>query len=437
MADPAVRFVALLQAEVWADQVYEDEVVIYIGPGAPRWSPKSWQDVVVAAAGGLLDESHWLELKQDIPPASTGVNTELARDLASLAVDGGLFVVGIEDSSGHAGAVVGAGLTGLAERIDAVARSRVDPPLVVRARPEIVDPSQPHRGVLIVEVPPSGQAPHMVDHVYYGRADRAKMRLSDQQVREIMERRILARADLAAMLRDLSEGDPIRPLDRFNAHMYLIAHPSNGREDALLPLFEDDPIQELATAVLRAVVARGRYQYAPDLTGGSWQRRSSGYTSAKGQRDTGELREENLVELTIREDGGVALLCGRATSPLSTEGQVSRLPMALPGLVVGLTYAALALAGDLAEKHAGYQGQWQLGLRIEGLKGAIASDHRHTGDFYDLAPYDRDVYQRATESTTAELLDHPEAATERLVGQLLRALVVDKRYLPLPSPAGR
>jgi len=41
----------------------------------------------------LLDERNWCELKKDLE-TSKGANPELARDLASLAIDGGTFTAG-------------------------------------------------------------------------------------------------------------------------------------------------------------------------------------------------------------------------------------------------------------------------------------------------------------------------------------------------------
>jgi hypothetical protein len=67
-------------------------VASYLGPDKGRWTPTQWSDVVEAAAGGLLDESHWVDLKQELPPNTPKKNTELARDPASLAVDGGIAV---------------------------------------------------------------------------------------------------------------------------------------------------------------------------------------------------------------------------------------------------------------------------------------------------------------------------------------------------------
>jgi hypothetical protein len=107
----------------------------YLGPDRGRWIPSSWDDIVAAAAAGILDEgTHWVEIKKDVPASSRSANLELARDLASLAVDGGLLVIGVVDANGKAGDVVGANLAGLVQRIDQVARDRVDPPLTVAPR---------------------------------------------------------------------------------------------------------------------------------------------------------------------------------------------------------------------------------------------------------------------------------------------------------------
>jgi hypothetical protein len=90
----------------------------YLGPDKGRWTPATWADVVEAAAGGLIDETHWVDLKQELPAGKATANTDLAKDLASLAVDGGLLVIGVEDHNSHAGKVCGVELAKLADRVD-------------------------------------------------------------------------------------------------------------------------------------------------------------------------------------------------------------------------------------------------------------------------------------------------------------------------------
>jgi hypothetical protein len=49
-----------------------------------------------AVDGGLFEESHHLDLKK--APNSKGDNKELARDLASFAVDGGTLIIGVQEN---------------------------------------------------------------------------------------------------------------------------------------------------------------------------------------------------------------------------------------------------------------------------------------------------------------------------------------------------
>ena len=72
-------------------------------------------------------------------------------------------------------------------------------------------------GGLLVHVPSSAEAPHMVDYVYYGRGDRANVRLGDEQVRAIIESRRRGRLDVAAELLRMVDDDPIPGLNANSA----------------------------------------------------------------------------------------------------------------------------------------------------------------------------------------------------------------------------
>lgn len=93
-----------------------------------------------------------------------------------------------------------------------------------------------------------------------------------------------------------------------------------------------------------------------------------------------------------------------------------------------MTHGALALAGDLARSYTNYQGEWQVGLRVDGLRDALAYEYVQQGDDDVVRPYGQDLYERTTLCGTDELIDHPAAVTERLVVPLLRGLAIDHRY---------
>ncbi len=60
----------------------------------PSWRPESTPELLAAIDAGVLAESHYLEMKQQIGDGASG-RKELARDLAQFAVDGGTVIVGV------------------------------------------------------------------------------------------------------------------------------------------------------------------------------------------------------------------------------------------------------------------------------------------------------------------------------------------------------
>ena len=383
-----------------------------------------------AAAGGLLDETHWVELKESLPPGNRGSNTELAKDLASLAVDGGLFVVGVEDDDGRAGEVCGAALAGLADRVGQVARDRVRPSLVVRCH-EVPHPDRPGVGCLFVHVPPSSGAPHMVDNVYYGRTDKAKFPLNDERVREILAARARGRADISAELRQLAEDDPFPEEERQFGHIYVVAQPEFGPDDALVG-FLTGPDATRTIVTLLAQLDRGddRWRHSPrSVTGlGGPSRRAEGLAVSSHYPEPKPRREQSLLEIVVREDGGIRLTCGQGTDEYRTYPGQEELPQVLfPGLALYLTQVTASLAGRLGDQYAAYQGQWQIGLLQDRLRGAWPVDHFQTHGAVG-SPYSRDTYERATSASTEELVNAPKAVAERVVARLLRALGVSDRY---------
>jgi Schlafen, AlbA_2 len=405
----------------------------YLGPDKGRWTPATWADVVAAAASGLLDESHWVELKRELPLHKRTINTEHAQDLASLAVESGLLVIGIEDHDSHAGKVCGVELAGLADRVGQIARDKVHPSLVVRSR-EVPDPSRPGWGCLLVHVPRSPEAPHMVDNVYYGRGDRANFKLSDEQVRTVMEDRRRGRIDAVVELRQMADDDPMSVDARQRGHLYLLAQPEANAPEALVDLLARPDVAGVVNEINQQLVRERGIQFEPDVRQlPSASRRAEGLALTSYFPEDGIRSEVTLVELVIREDGGIRLTCGRGTDRLP--GQPWEPPeqppaFIIPILVLGLAHSVAALAGRLGDAYAAYQGQWSFGIRMDRLNGAVPADYRQAFPHSPGNPYSRPVYEKITSATTEELINAPNVVAERLVAPLLRGLGIAPRYLP-------
>jgi hypothetical protein len=155
-----------------------------VTPRRRPWLWTSWNDPVTDVASGELRESHTVEFKGDDYPRTDGGRREMAKDIAALAVDGGTLIIGVEEdnATGRAIDLTPVAIQGLAERIDQIVAYRIDPPLSVEIRDDLRDPDDPTRGLVIVDVPASPLAPHMVDGRYYIRDNRTVRVMSDAEV---------------------------------------------------------------------------------------------------------------------------------------------------------------------------------------------------------------------------------------------------------------
>jgi hypothetical protein len=155
------------------------------------WLPATYADADVHAR--RVVENHYTELKRTYEQTDGG-RRELAKDLAALALDGGVLVIGVdEDDLGRAVKVMPVDLANFAERIDSAALYRCDPPVVdfgVTPLPDSADENET-TGILVVEVAAHPDAPVMVDSRYYGRGERSVRRLSDAEVVRLHQARAL------------------------------------------------------------------------------------------------------------------------------------------------------------------------------------------------------------------------------------------------------
>lgn len=134
-------------------------------------------DLVEEACQQKLTENDQLDWKRSLPLPVGGAGSEeelhnrtheLAKDIAAMAnTRGGLLVYGVREGSANcAEEVVDVGdLSGgeMAKRIRQVSSTYVYPPVQVRCHPLTSDPAgQGAKRVLVVEVPESEEAPHLV-----------------------------------------------------------------------------------------------------------------------------------------------------------------------------------------------------------------------------------------------------------------------------------
>lgn len=378
---------------------------------------------------GTLQERHWFDAKSEIGKSDSS-KKEIAKDLAAFANDGGVLIVGIvEDRKTQTMSVQPLLLDGLAESIDQIARSRCDPPLYVICHP-LADPTGPDekaRGVLLVEVPRSPSAPHMVADRYWGRSDKTNYAMSDREVASRHALRTMRQHTAEQLIATEVERDPIRGGQL--SHLYVVAQPLASPPDLLGELM--DRPEELGKVV----------RETPSLMPQWWhtllfsQPRANGYgfhsnfLSGRQLATDGGAGEVNVLDLEIDENGRIALLYGGASihdnAAISGGRYVNEIN------VVTLTRAVVSVAGRLAGS-AGYGGSWLLAVGISDLRGKVSfsawrEDKEKTTWTKPAAstiwpPFSATYYVQGTEAMTVELLDQPGTISRRLLRRLLRAI---------------
>ncbi|MDN4175852.1 ATP-binding protein [Nocardioides sp. SOB77] len=398
----------------------------YLGSGKGRSALTTWDEVEIAAAAGVLEESAWVELKQAVPASSKPANQELARDLASLSVDGGTLIIGVTDKSND---VVGTDepAAAITTRIIQVAGTVISPPLFVDVR--LLPNAGGDRHVVLVSVPASGSAPHMVGGKYFGRSAEGKRVLSDTEVERLMLTRRARIADMDRELHDLEETlDPgTDPALAQHGHLAFLARPRFTPATTLTEaLAGTNPLQ----------LAHDARDFEPrwtpwGITAGIDRPHPAGILiSSDDPRLDRVAPEEFRYQLHLRDDGAVLGLFTGATYAMSESHHSGATEAILSGYLLEGVHVLTRLAAHLGVEKLRYSGEYDLGLLLTNIHGLYASAKYSNFGNWNLHPYPAPEYTRHTTSSSTRMLEETPAVVQQLLEPLLRTLGVDKTFFP-------
>lgn len=410
------------------------------------WVPSDAAGLLESFRQGLLEERNWCELKSELADGAKA-NAELARDLASLAVDGGTMIIGLDerqpDNPGHPGR-----LHGLAERIEQVAHTKVDPPLFVECTPVPVGDGS-GLGYMVIHVPASQYAPHQVEGVYFGRGDKTKRRLGDAEVERLFQRREVWNRPIEE---ELSRFTAARGVDSAflragEVRLVIIAKPIAGRASIATPLLGgaavasgvEELLQRVSTdAVLHADFRALSGANGPSLIPTIPNLDRFSRTSIGVQRSAGD--PDHPITLDINEDGSTWFHWPNLGLPNRSGHDAAGRPVNYVGVPIDLIavtvreflvlLAAVAAALD-------YRSAWGLAVRVDGLAGSgpIANVAGPRGARVHLKPagYDSASYVETARASTSEIVADPGAVAARLLSRLARGMSVSDYLEPLLS----
>ncbi|WP_319463839.1 ATP-binding protein [Micromonospora sp. RTP1Z1] len=390
------------------------------------WTWRNWAQAEAEVASGEVHEHQQFELKRDNYGTSDSAKKELAKDVAALAIDGGTLVIGIEEdrNTGRAAGLAPVELAGQVERIQSVCFARIDPPLAITVT-DVVNPSDPRTGLIVIDVPSSPFAPHQVDGRYLGRADRTVRPLSDSEVFRLHR------------LRDVSEDSILPDLERARRSAAALDMGASALTMAVAPLRAHRPellrdelpsgnawlasITDAAQDRLRAVNDGPLASLLMADPSFPFNTRS-GVDTPSGFAFRYSTRDACDVYLEVAESGAITLSARNVTDWNADHREHPQYQkVILPNLAA--TYAALALAtfSEIAER-SGFGGIVGIALRLDGTLGVTPVRERRAGFWDPSVPYPDEHYQRVTSATTVELRGDLTPVMDRLCGRFFRAL---------------
>jgi hypothetical protein len=200
-----------------------------------------------------------------------------------------------------------------------------------------------------------------------------------------------------------------------------MAQPEAASEEILLELLGRND----TTQILREIIGQIARDRGSSTTGFEpdthWLQhripRAEGMAIASYSPEEAPRREQSLLELVIREDGGIRLICGRGTDAFPA-GRIPASGQTADGYNhrarVGPDTLRGVARGSPRRRIRRLSGQWRLGIRMDRLRGPVPLDLLQGSNPLHRPgkPYSRAEYEKVASALTDELINAPHAVAE-------------------------
>lgn len=404
------------------------------------WVPKAAEELEAAVKAGNVDEGATLDFKQELP-ATPKKNVDLATDIAAMATDGGVVIYGVgENDAGEPTELLPFELAGAEERVQQIIDSRIAEP------PHAIVSSLPKgdgTGYIVVQVPQSARAPHMVTvkghDRYYGRSGPTNRRLTEGDIARLYERRARWETDREELLQQAIDTAGFQRHQQ-SGHLHALCRPvavDERRLDAFRSGFADD---HEAGAWLRSQIGYP-WRFRPTLAEAQWYRigARAWQFSTRSPDDikrstTGLVSGEYVNALdgysAVHFDaaGAGRLFFGRAMLR-SGEGMagVGGQTFTFERGIAGTFGQFVSIMGAFYER-VGYVGAVDVGLALQGCERGSSwfLRERHEDD----GPGHLDDDERHTARLAVAELREPDVVPREFLGALLKAAKKHDSYDP-------
>jgi hypothetical protein len=250
------------------------------------WVPATEHEILAAIEAKDLVETASFDAKASLP--AKGKSKDLAIDVAAMSNDGGTLLYGVgEDEDRRPTVPQPFKLAGARERVDQIVPTSISEPPDIEVH-EIQSTDDSSLGYLVVAVPPSPRAPHMVtvgkEYRYYGRGATGNVPLTEGEVARLYERRQRWEIDRDAMLNEAIDSAPIESHEDF-AFLHLVARPVMPDEDLFDKARGDQHEVQFLNGLFAAALSAEVFStpYSPDLHSHNYyERRADGWAASQG-----------------------------------------------------------------------------------------------------------------------------------------------------------
>ncbi|MDA0242863.1 MAG: ATP-binding protein [Chloroflexi bacterium] len=371
--------------------------------------PKNAEELEQAVLSGNLEETTVFDVKRDLP--SSKKNLDIAIDIAAMTVDGGVIIYGIDEDQDGCPTILSPldNFRNQKERIDQIIRTCiVEPPTIhIEPIPSSMDSS---KGYLVVVVPQSERAPHMViaknEYCYYGRTSSGNFKLTEGQVAQLYQRRMQWEVDRNSLLEQEIAKSPYKNVDK-SSYLHVVVKPIGTHNDFMKNVMsENEPYRAFFyqefTKVFQASLYPNQgllFYNDPEFT-----IEPSGYKFRFGYYSQDI---ESQLDILIDDNGMGHLFWGRAATVIdNTSNQLQW----HHHYTVDIVVCFLSLMADIYTKGF-YFGNVDIGLAITGVKGVRSypsAGHQIRAKF---RTYPEDIYKCTVRKSRMELQENPLTIT--------------------------
>jgi hypothetical protein len=407
--------------------------------------PKTADELIQALGNGTLPhESAYYEYKQQLPPSSK--NSDIAVDVSAMTVDGGVIIYGVaEDKAKVAFTPHPIDLAGVQDRISntVVANVRERPPFDIRL---LQLPDDTTKGFVLVEVPASSRAPHMVEvndvYRFYGRVPGGNTKLTETEVSRLYERRRITEDQGREVVDAATAAVPTQADPGVRGDLHVVLRPLLADSGIRLRAFDDDDGSGLAQAVTNSHNAlRFKTPWDPHvadiLSGGHRSPTLDGIvlTNYPTSGGDGSPLHNYYARLEVLDNGLTRYFRAAIAGDETTFAGSGQLRYAIRDPAASQIIARLAHMTGAFLRKAQYQGLVDVYVAILGAQGAISSQWAMRGGGMFPTPggvpqVPTDDYRNEVRVSVDELAEYPLTVSAKLLDRLLRTI----RPKGMPDP---